>query len=148
MSGDRGRRLLLAYDGSPAARAALARAAEIARPRDEVSVVNVMPEPGVSCRLAPFTEERHRQATLLRDAADHLAERGIAIRPCAAVGDEADETLAAAARIAADLIIVGESHGRLPRVLGSPCDRIVRRAACDVLVVHDAPGHGTRGGPR
>jgi len=133
------RRLLLVYDGSPASRAALARTGEVAGPGDEVSVVNVMPEPGVSCRLAPFSAERDRQDLLLDDAERHLAERAIAVHTRAAVGDEAGETLAAADAIRADLIIVGESHRRLPRVLGSPCDRIVRRAGCDVLVVHDAP---------
>ena len=134
------RRLLLVYDGSPASRAALARTGEIAGRDDEVCVVNVMPEPGVSCRLAPFTAERDRQDLLLDDAERHLADRGVAVRTRAAVGDEADATLAAATAIGADLIIIGESHRRLPRVLGSPCDRIVRRAGCDVLVVHDAPG--------
>ena len=52
----------------------------MAGPADEVSVVNVMPEPGVSCRLAPFTEERRHQAMLLRDATAYLADRGIAVR--------------------------------------------------------------------
>ena len=46
-------RVLAAYDGSPAARRALARAADITAPRDTLSVINVMPEPGVSARLVP-----------------------------------------------------------------------------------------------
>ena len=61
--------------------------------------------------------------------------------------DEADETLAAAARIGADLIIVGETHGRLPRVFGSPCDRIVAGPRATCWWSTEAPGDGAGGGP-
>jgi hypothetical protein len=38
--------MLVAYDGSTEARGAVARAGELAAPRDLVGVVNVMPGPG------------------------------------------------------------------------------------------------------
>jgi nucleotide-binding universal stress UspA family protein len=40
----------------------------------------------------------------------------------------------------ADVIVVGRRRGRLHHVLGSVSSRIVRRARCSVLVVHDAVG--------
>ena len=95
-----------------------------------------MPEPGVSCRIGPFTRERRRQALLLGEAERYLADRGLTARRTAAVGDPACETLAAAQAIEADLIIVGGRHRRRPWSVGSPEERIARRAGCDVLVVH------------
>ena len=131
------RRLLVPYDGSPSTRAALERAAEIARRGDEVSVVNVMPEPGVSSRIGPFVEERRRQAALLDEATRLLSRRGIEARPIAAVGGAATETLAVAERLGADVIVVAAHRGRPFGGVGSLSDRIARRAHCDVLVVHD-----------
>jgi hypothetical protein len=57
--------MLVAYDGSTEARGAVAGAGELAAPGDLVGVVNVMPEPGVSSRLAPHVDERRHQARLL-----------------------------------------------------------------------------------
>ncbi len=130
------RRLLVAYDGTAATRLAIERVAEVARPGDEVSVVNVMPEPGVSSRIGPFTRERSRQRAILEDAARMLARRGIVVHPVAAVGSPATAILDVAERIGADLIVVAAEPGRRAHGLGSPGDRIARRAGCDVLVVH------------
>jgi nucleotide-binding universal stress UspA family protein len=134
----RTRRLLVAYDGSSAARWALLRAAEVARRGDLVGVVNVMPEPGVSSRLAPPVEERDHQARLLDEAERCLARRGIAAQRLAPVGSAATEIVAAAERMGADMIVVARRSRRIPRVLGSVSGRVVRRARCDVLVVRDA----------
>ena len=145
------RRLLVAYDGSTAARAALGRAAELARQGDEVGVVNVMPEPGVSSRLAPPVEERRRQTALLEEAERLLSRRGIAARCFAAVGGEAAETLAVARDWGADLIVVGARRGPLLGTVGALSDRIARRAGCDVLVVHadaEVSRHAPRRGAR
>jgi nucleotide-binding universal stress UspA family protein len=130
------RRLLVHYDGSTSTQAALERAAELAGRGDEVSVVNVMPEPGVSSRIGPSVEERRRQAAVLEEAARFLSRRGIEAQRLAAVGSAATETLAVAERLGADLIVVAARRGRLFGGVGSPSDRIARRASCDVLVVH------------
>lgn len=130
-------RLLVAYDGSTGARAALRRAADLAHDDDEVSVLNVMPEPGVSSRIGLFVEERRHQAALLQEAAQFLERRGIGAHCIVSVGSAAAETLAAAERLEADLIVVAGERRRLIRVLGSPSERIARKASCDVLVVHD-----------
>ena len=142
----RARRLLVPYDGSVSARAALERAAEIARRGDEVGVVNVMPEPGVSSRVAPFDDERARQEALLDEAARMLARRGVAARRIAAVGGEAAETLAVAESWHADLIVVGAERGRFSSGVHSAGGRIARRARCDVLVVHGATDGAHEGG--
>ena len=132
------RRLLVPYDGSVSAQAALGRAAELARRGDEVSVVNVMPEPGVSSRIGPFVEERRRQAALLEEATRFLSRRGIEAQRVAAVGSATTETLAVAERLGADVIVIAGHRGRLFGGVGSSSDRIARRASCDVLVVHGA----------
>jgi nucleotide-binding universal stress UspA family protein len=102
-----------------------------------VGVVNVMPEPGVSSRLGPYTQERARQARLLGEAEQFLDERGVGARLMAPVGGAAGEIVAAARRMGADLIVLGRHGGRTPRVLGSTSGRVMRHAPCDVLVVHD-----------
>jgi nucleotide-binding universal stress UspA family protein len=131
--------LLLAYDGARPARHALERAAELARPGDIVSIVNVMPDPGLSARVRVPAEERNRQWHLLDEAQQLLAGRGCESRRVAAVGDVAKEILGAADRADADLIVVARHRRPFLHVRGSITWRIVRDASCDVLVVHDAP---------
>ena len=130
--------MLVAYDGSSPGRRALAHAADLARPGDIVSVVNVMPEPGVSAQIEPPREERDRQRHLLDDAQSFLAGRGVEARTVAPVGDAASEILVTANRLVADVIIVGRRHGRVAHLLGSISSRLVHSANCDVLVVHEA----------
>ena len=132
------KRVLVAYDGSAPARRALAHAAELARSGDAVTVVNVMPEPGVGARIEPPTDERNRQWCLLDEAQRLLADRGIHARTMAPVGDAATEILAAAEVVRADLIVVARHRGHVPHPLGSITSRLVRSASCDVLVVHEA----------
>ena len=69
------KRILVAYDGSAPARRALAHAAEFAQPGDSLTIVNVMPEPGLSAWMAPPTKERSRQRQLLDEAQRFMAER-------------------------------------------------------------------------
>jgi nucleotide-binding universal stress UspA family protein len=130
--------MLVAYDGSAPARRALAHAAAFARPGDGVTVVNVMPEPGVGARIEPPIKERGRQRRLLDEAQRFMAERGIEAQTSALVGDTADEVLAAAERIGAEVIVVARHRGRAPHSHRSVSGRIVRAASCDVLVVHAA----------
>jgi nucleotide-binding universal stress UspA family protein len=133
------KQLLIAYDGSPPAQRALAHGADLARPGDAVSVINVMPEPGVGARIEPPSEERNRQWSLLGEAQRFLAGRGIDADTVSAVGDVATEILTAAQRIGADVIVVARHRRHAPHLLGSVSGRVVRSARCDVLVVHEAP---------
>ena len=134
------KQVLLAYDGSTPAQRALVLAAELADPGGTVTIVNVMPEPGVSARIEPPIEERARQRRLLDDAGRYLAERGVGASALAPVGDAATQILAAAKETGADVIVVGRRHGHRPHVLGSISSRLVRSADCDVLVVHERRG--------
>jgi nucleotide-binding universal stress UspA family protein len=127
--------VLVAYDGSDAARRALAHAADLARDGDHVTVVDVMPEPGVSAAIAP-PSERIRQERMLEDAPRFLGGRGIQVETVAPIVHAANEILAAADRIGADIIVVADG-GNARRLLGSTSSHIVRSARCDVLVVHE-----------
>jgi nucleotide-binding universal stress UspA family protein len=128
------KRIVVAYDGSSAARRALEHASDLALPDDEVTVVNVMPEPAVGSQIAEPPEAR-AQHDLLKEALRLMSIRGVEPAVLARTGSPAPEILAAADEVDADVIVVGRDGGR-PRVLGSISGRIVRRAACDVLVVH------------
>jgi nucleotide-binding universal stress UspA family protein len=137
------KQVLVAYDGSAPARRALTHAAALVRPGDDVTVVNVMAEPGVGASIEPPTKERNRQWYLLDEAQRFLAGRGIEARTLAVVGDAAKEIVAAAERIGPDVIVVARHRGHVRHLLGSISGRIVRSANCDVLVVHE--GHAERG---
>jgi nucleotide-binding universal stress UspA family protein len=134
------KRLLIGFDGSAAAGQALAHAAELAGPDDSVSVVNVMPEPGISARIEPPSDERYRQRLLLDEALRLLANSGVRAQRVASVGDAATEILAAAERLGADVIVVGRRRGRAAHLHGSLSSRLARAATCDVLVVHETDG--------
>jgi nucleotide-binding universal stress UspA family protein len=139
------RNVVVAYDGSAAARRALARTAELGRPDGNVTVVNVMPEVAVSARIGP-PPERLRQLDALEDAQRFLAGRGIDTRTAAPIGDAASEILATAERVRADLLVIARRGGRMAHVLGSTSSHVVRAAKCDVLVVHGPSVES--GGPR
>jgi nucleotide-binding universal stress UspA family protein len=134
------KRVLVAYDGSTAARRALARASEIGRGADGVTVVHVMPVPGVGAGIAPPNRERNEQWRLLEEARQFLAGRGIEVDTAARVGEAAAEILAVADELGADVVVIGRRRGRRAHILGSTSSRIVRDAKCDVLVVHVADG--------
>lgn len=132
------RNVLVAYDGSSAARRALEHAADFARPNDRMTVVNVMDEPGVSARIIEPSPERIRQEQTLDDARGYLVDRGIEARTLAKIGDNAaHEILTAADSVGADILVVARRRGRTAHTLGSTSSRILRSAKCDVLVVHD-----------
>ena len=128
--------MLVDYDGSAAARRALAHAGDFAGPADRVTVVNVMPEPSIGAGIGRPGAQRNRQWRLLEEARQHMARRGIETDVAARVGEAAAEVLAAADEVGADVIVVGRRRGKTAHVLGSISGRIVRDASCDVLVVH------------
>jgi nucleotide-binding universal stress UspA family protein len=128
--------LLLAYDGSPAAKRALEHAATLVGRGGELAVVNVIPVQSISSRLQTVTdEERSRQANILHEARAALGRRGIEPQLIEAVGDPLTEILAAAEATNAGTIVVGRSERR-HLAHGSLDSRLVRGAKADVLVVH------------
>jgi nucleotide-binding universal stress UspA family protein len=129
-------RVLVAFDGSEAARRALAHAAAIVGSRGRITVVNVIPVHGVGARLETVSEEQDaEQRRLLGEARALLARKGVHADLVGGVGDPLAEILAAATAAGAGTIVIGQSRRRLPLRL-SVGERLVRRASCDVLVVH------------
>jgi nucleotide-binding universal stress UspA family protein len=116
----------VAYDGSAAARRALAHIAALAGPGDWVFVVHVAAARGDE----PWP--------LLDEAERSLAAAGIRANTLVRVGDAAAEIVEAAAQERVDLIVIGRDARKPAYREGSVADRVVRAAPCDVLVVHSA----------
>ena len=144
-------RILLAWDGSPAA----SRAAEMVRTLPifagaSVRVVTVadievpwwtgFPQPG-SAELMPIYLEaadasRSERDRLAREMTTRLQAAGLSAEADVREGDAATQILAAASAATSDLIVMG-SHGRTglaPLVLGSVARNVLQHATCSVLV--------------
>lgn len=138
------RNVVVAYDGSEGARAALERAVDIAgRDGAALTVVEAVPEklppivPG-----APHSTDPRRAAETrreLREAIDSL-DPELEASPWAVGGPPAKAILVVAEDIGADLIVTGSrQRGRVTSaVLGSVSAEIVHGAPCDVLIAHPA----------
>jgi nucleotide-binding universal stress UspA family protein len=131
-------RILVAYDGSEAARRALEHVADLAAGGADVTVLTV-----VATRLTSLGRTPVDPAALdaarqrLEEAYDELERRGIRVRAERAVGDPAERILEEAERRRADLVVAG-SHGKplsTQLLLGSVSTKVVRNARCAVLVV-------------
>ena len=126
-----GRHLVLATDGSRHAQAATAMAATFAK-------ILQAPTTAISAILPSHSIERQQEAaSAARQAADFVAEQGIAADAEVLHGRPDEVIVQAAASKHADLIVVG-SHGRtgLARaMLGSVSERVLDTAAVPVLVV-------------
>lgn len=130
---DGGGTVLVAYDGSPEAKRALAEAARLARQGRRLAVVHVIPAQSVGSRLVTVPDgEEETQRRLLAEAARLLAREGVEAERVATAGDPLSEILAAADRLGARLVVVGGHRHQFRHGIG---DRLVRRAGCDVLVV-------------
>ena len=133
-------RIVVAYDGSEAARRALERAADLASTGASVTVVSAVsahhPAAGRSSG-AVDPEEIAERSRELREAVELLAERGITAETVEAVGDPPDAIVEAAEKVGANLIVVGTRGRSLSKrvLLGSVSTGIVHHAPCDVLVV-------------
>ena len=134
--------ILVGYDGTEPSKAALRRAAEIAKALGaEIHVTSVTPVlVGGARSMGPYDpadppEEHTKQ---LEEAKALLAEQGITPRLDPASGDPADAILELADRTDADLIVLG-SHERsvVEHALGmSVSGAVSRKAHRDVLIVH------------
>jgi nucleotide-binding universal stress UspA family protein len=101
-----------------------------------ITVVHVVPAQGVSARLETVSDEqRRRQSQLLGEAQEILARRGIEADLIGTTGDPLVAILAVVKETDAGTLVVGRGAHRFP-LRHSLGDRLVRRAQCDVLVVH------------
>lgn len=139
------RNVVVAYDGSDGARAALARAAEIAdRDGSSLTLVEAVsgkvpsPAPGGPPLAKP--EKRAMARDDLNRAIGTLS-RELLAAGWVIGGPPASGIVTVAEDIGADLIVTG-SRGRgalTSAVLGSVSTKILHSAPCDVLVVHPGP---------
>jgi nucleotide-binding universal stress UspA family protein len=123
----RARSILVGFDGSDAATRALDAAVDISGYGSRLTLVHV----------APDGDGEHPNGVLDR-ARERLVRRQIQARYLERSGDAGRTLLEAAESIGADVVVVGRrERNALRRLwLGSVSARVVRRAECDVLVVH------------
>jgi nucleotide-binding universal stress UspA family protein len=138
-------RILCPTDFSTHARRSLDAAIVLARwYRAEITVLHVVPAGVVADRAAAESDPSLRDE-LCRFAEVATAE-GIPTHVALRVGGPVDEILAEADERDAGLMVIG-THGRggFERwVLGSVCDKLLRKAPCPVLSVPHRPETGER----
>jgi nucleotide-binding universal stress UspA family protein len=122
------KRILVAYDGSQAARRALDRAAELAGYGSTVTVVTVIVDPHGSRSGAG-------SAAVVSEARRLLAARHIYARTIEVSGEPAATIVRTAREERADLLLVGQRNGDACEPVGSVSRAVVRQSPCDVLVV-------------
>jgi nucleotide-binding universal stress UspA family protein len=131
--------ILLAYDGSADARAALERVASVASEGSEITVVTVIPYEAVGSKLDPIdATDRDWQWKCLIEATAYLRAEGIESFIEAAAGNPAPVICETARSLEADLVVLGNGHAgrRRPSLRQNPVRRLVQRnLTCDTLVV-------------
>jgi nucleotide-binding universal stress UspA family protein len=136
--------ILIATDGSPEARKAVELGIEIASDHEAAVVfVQVIPpvhstqfDPGVRIQAIP-AELRLRRAVALHEAAQLAAEHGVQSTFEMLEGNPADEIVAYADSIDADLVVIGSRRRGVlaSALLGSVSREVVRESRRPVLVV-------------
>jgi nucleotide-binding universal stress UspA family protein len=137
------KKILVGYDGSKGAKAALDRAAIMAREYDaEITVLWVRePPPRYSDLPGEFEGEKEAAEAYFkercREVQDVAKEHGLNILCESQAGHPAKMIVQYADERGHDLIVVGHSdHSQLwGRLLGDTADRISDQAHCSVLIV-------------
>jgi nucleotide-binding universal stress UspA family protein len=130
-------KVLVGFDGSDASRRALVHAAELVGRGGNLDVINVIGSQPISARVGSLVDgERKHQQKVLHEAKALLDEWEVRMTPVRAVGDPTSEIRSAAEESGAGVIVVGRGSGLRRLIDGSVSARLVRRAPCDVLVVH------------
>ena len=140
------KRILLAYDGSESGQRALLDARDMANwGSPEMHLVAVMPPASALIGGEGYVydprieeEERREYRNILEEGLRRLSEAGRAAKGKVLVGDAVDAIARHAAKISADLIVVGHKHlgswaARWWR--GSVSKALIEHAPCSVLVV-------------
>jgi nucleotide-binding universal stress UspA family protein len=134
--------VVVAFDFSPSAEYALARAVDVAAraPQHVLHVIATLDERAGMIRDISYRDADHVQHLVRERVAAAFAGRSTAAEVQffvhARIGKPSEEILRLAAEVGADLIFIG-SHGKvgLERLLlGSTCERVVREAHCPVMV--------------
>jgi nucleotide-binding universal stress UspA family protein len=137
-------KILIASDGSPEARKAVELGIEIASDHEAAVIfVQVIPpihptqfDPGVRIQAIP-AELRLRRAVALHEATQLAAEHGVQSTFEMLEGNPADEIVAYADSIKADLVVIGSRRRGVlaSALLGSVSREVVRESRRPVLVV-------------
>jgi nucleotide-binding universal stress UspA family protein len=139
--------VVVAYDFSPSSEQALARAVEVAAraPQHVLHFVAVLDPHARRAAGEPLERVSYETADRLQQSIMECVSAAFAGRPTAAavqffvharIGKPAQEILALASEVGADLIFIG-SHGKTGverLLLGSVSERVVREAGCPVMV--------------
>jgi nucleotide-binding universal stress UspA family protein len=133
-------KIVMAYDGSTQANAALERVSWFAQSPMEVVVVTAVPQmpPGVHPSPgAPTDAEVQQMRQRLDYGVTALHAKGIKVRGVLVIGDAAESVLDIAESEKADLIITGSrGWGLAKRIfLGSVSTTIANHAKCAVMIV-------------
>ncbi len=137
-------RIVLATDGSEEAALARGAAADISnKTAAELHVVHVwtyVPPPGAAGFAfddQPRSAEEEAERLLRREAWNARVAGGRVVREHLREGRPAEQIIAVAAELDADLVVVGGRRmGRIKRLIaGSVSEHVVRGASCPVLVV-------------
>jgi len=132
--------IVLGYDDSPAARAAMRWAGDQAQlTAVEVRVVYVVSSAAewelAAIQVDPDPIRHEFERRLREDWSTPLRERGVRHDTCVMVGRVADQLMHAAQDMTADLIVVGMTqHGSLAQIVGSSTIRALRGHAVRPVV--------------
>ena len=136
-------RILVAYNASTQSTIALREAVEIARvSKGELHVLAVVPTAG-SFTTVEFGGPLDVQGIVLKQiqqavdaVSNDLMEQGIGVQSNVRQGDPADEIIASAYRLKADLVVIGHSKkGVLARWLqGSMGAKLLSELPCSLLI--------------
>lgn len=132
--------ILVGTDGSDTSLEAVQRAAQLAAGVGAELRVVVVFEPGHGTELAPIIARAGRSPELLAATDAYTRGRGAEPEFHVLTGEAADQVLALAADLGADLVVVGSRGmgGVRDSLKGSVPTRITKGAPCDVLVVRTA----------
>ena len=138
----RSRCIVVGYDGSPASRAALARAADRAGADGKVYVVHAYALPTDWIAGPPYQELLDIQLNRARDLMAGLEEesgadlRGVSWEP-EVIGDAPARAIVhvAATREADEIVLGTRGFGRARALLGSVAHEVIHLAECPVTVI-------------
>ncbi|MGK8520223.1 universal stress protein [Nocardia asteroides] len=141
-------RIVVGYDDSPGARAALTMALDLAAVHHSTLTVVAVEEylPHYGPVVGEMEDDRSiGERTCLRwltSAAETAERRGVAVQAELRAGQAARELATAAADHHADLLVLGRSghSGIWGRFMGSTAEKAARHVGCSVLVAHDGEG--------
>ncbi len=136
------KRILVAYDGSDGARAALKRGIELAKALgaelSSISVEEHLPHYAASISEVKAAKEQIDEyfRGLTKHARDQAALAGVELETIVKQGHEVETIVTLAREGKFDLLVIGHhGHSRIfERTMGSTAQSIVRLAPCPVLV--------------